>query len=391
MTKYSTITSNSLSKHRKSQNLYSVGFKIGILGGGQLAQMLILKGHELGLEMYCLSSSKSDPAAKVCKNHFAGSPESPKDLEAFFKQVDIITFESEFYSAELLKLVSEKTTTQIFPQPEIIEKLRDRFFQKKFLIENKLPTSKFKTYTRWPSYTELLKDFPKNFVFKKRLGGYDGNGTFIIKTKQNYQDFISKHQKPEIFICEEFIPFKSEKAILFVRNLNNELTHFPLVQSQQKNQRCDWVIGPSKHSKEKALHLKIKKALAQINYVGIIAFELFDTGKDLLINEIAPRVHNTGHYSQQACHQDQFCLHLLAIMNQKLKKPELNAKAFVMTNLIGESNNKPELPSDLDGQLHWYGKAENRPGRKMGHINYIGNNQKQLLQKALKERKRIKL
>ena len=194
---------------------------------------------------------------------------------------------------------------------------------------------------------------------------------------------------PQKFIAEKFIPFKRELACIFVRGRNGSTKVLPLVQSQAVNNRCDWVLGPITHPAFKKISAQILKMMKTLDYVGAMGVEFFDTGKNLIVNEIAPRVHNSGHYSQDALNFSQFDLHLMAGLGLELPEIKILDKSFVMTNLLGESEKEFSFPDKLTGKLHWYGKKENRPGRKMGHINYLGPAGKSLLTKALLERKKI--
>jgi len=179
--------------------------------------------------------------------------------------------------------------------------------------------------------------------------------------------------------------------VTFICGNNHQIVQLPLVESVQTQSQCDWVVGPLKHQRAKALFQKIERYLRNLDYIGAISFELFDTGLELLVNEVAPRVHNSAHYSMDALRQSQFRLHLLAGLGEKLPAAELLSPAFCMVNLVGKSHELPEVPYNIQGQLHWYGKNDNRPGRKMGHVNYVGTNSKNLLKIALSERKKFKL
>ncbi len=374
-----------------AQSSYKPATKVGILGGGQLARMLALKGADLGLEVHVLSENETDPAAQVVKHWHKGSPHDPKDLKAFFKEVEIVTFESEFYSGELLSEISEQTKTPVTPEPHVMRMLQDRLTQKESLLDHHIPTADFIVIHNTEDVKNASALFKNKFIIKKRTGGYDGNGTFVVKNENDLHRILEKISiAGNDYIAEAFIPFKRELAVIMARNPQGEMIHFPLVQTKQTENRCDWVIGPEKHFKFNGLVIDLAVYLDKIKYVGVIAFELFDTGRSLLVNEIAPRVHNSGHFSLNAMTTDQFTLHWLAIMGFDFFESKQLSKAFAMTNLVGTSDEAPAFSKNLEGKLHWYGKKENRPGRKMGHINYTGTNVKSLLKLALKERKKIK-
>lgn len=362
--------------------------KIGILGGGQLAQMLALEAVPLGLQVHVLSEKKEDPAAQVCGRHTVGSPDSEKDLMEFCSQVDFITFESEFFDADKIEQIQNQSTLRVFPSTSCMRLLQNRSTQKKALVESKLPTADFLDVNSPESFEQAYEHFQGRFVLKKCRGGYDGYGTYFIKSKADLKKYHGLF--PEEFIAEALIPFKKEMAIILARNTQGQCVVLPLVETKQSDSRCDWVLGPSKHPAALKLITKLKKFVQNTDYVGVIAFELFDTGKDLIINEVAPRVHNSGHYSQEALRESQFLLHLKCGLGLPLTAPQLRDKAFCMINLLGQSDQEIQL-APTTGRLHWYGKTHNRPGRKMGHVNYLGPSAQKLLGIARKERKAFQL
>ncbi len=369
--------------------------KIGILGGGQLARMLCLRGLEMGLEIHVLSPKKTDPASTVCAKWHQGQLNNLSDLKKFSKTVDIITFESEFISGALLQQVEKSSTGKknfFFPQLSNLLKIQDRWPQKELLWDYDIATSPFMKINSKDDLDLAHQAYDGIFVLKQRFGGYDGYGTFMIKNAIQLRQFKLKFKGFEShFIAEKLIQFKSEKSLLFARNQKGQIYNYPLFTSIQKLNQCDQVFGPSTHVKEKSLILKLQKMLNEINYIGVIAFELFDTGNDLIVNELAPRVHNTGHITMDAFNIDQFELHLRCVLNWDLPDQIASVENYLMQNLSGTSIQKPVFTKSLNGRLHWYQKNENRPRRKMGHINYIGNSINYLQQLAAGDKKRIKL
>lgn len=375
--------------------------KIGILGGGQLARMLVLKGTSMGFLMYVLSEKKTDPAAEVTQNWIQGNPLKTSDLKKFLPKVDLLTFENEFLDLNTLSVLGQKFKIPIFPKSHIMSQLQDRWEQKNLFLQSKLPTlpvTLLKNKKEAKTFFQNLK-FSKDIVLKKRRAGYDGYGTFmfskVAQKESNFfknLDFIFEKTK-EGFIAEEKISFQRELAFSVARNQSGEMAFLPLVETYQENACCIWVKGPVTQ-KQKFLNLKrkIKLFLNQIHYEGIIAFELFEKNSNLLINEVAPRVHNSAHYSQSALLEDQFSLHLKAILNQPLKNPKLLTKGFAMLNLLGTKEKTPmnwSFPPHV--HFHWYGKKENRKGRKMGHINALDQTPNQALNHLLNLKKQFKL
>lgn len=366
---------------------------VGILGGGQLARMLVLKAHQMGLNTVVFCEKISDPAAQVAQRWLEGQITSVKDIRLLFKTCDYITFESEFVPAKVLaQAVPAGLRKKLQPNLLCIGQLQDRLLQKEWLFDYDLPTLGHVKINSKDDIEHAFQAFSHRMVAKKRMGGYDGYGTFVIKTSTELQNFKNQIKGEEQnFILEPFVEFKSERSLIFARNSLGQIVSFPLLLSVQKNNQCDYVIGPTTHPAEKKLREQLAFFLEQIGYVGVIAFELFEIGQDLVINEVAPRVHNTGHFSQDALNVDQFELHLRCLMGLPLPDIQQKYPHFVMVNLLGQSTRIPRISRFPTGSLHWYGKNENRRRRKMGHINYVGRNRRQLLKKALTERKGILL
>jgi 5-(carboxyamino)imidazole ribonucleotide synthase len=366
---------------------------IGILGGGQLARMLVLKARQMGLQTIILCEKKTDPAALVSKNIILGSLKSEKDISQLIQSSDFITFESEFIPVQLIRRSFKNSRgKKIFPSLKVLGNLQDRLLQKEWLCDFEIPTLDHVKINSKDDMQLAFDAFNGKIVFKKRQGGYDGYGTFIVKNLADLEHFKNTFKgKENQFIIEPFCEFKSEKSLIFARNSLGESVVLPLIDSVQVNNQCDYVMGPSTHPEQKKLTSQILNFLNAIDYVGVIAFELFDFGSKLVVNEIAPRVHNTGHFSQDALNVDQFELHLRCLLGMKLPAITTKQPAFVMVNLLGQSNRQVLIKNFPTGSMHWYEKDENRARRKMGHINYIGRNKNELLSTALKERKGILL
>ena len=359
--------------------------KIGILGGGQLARMMVLEAHKMGLEPYVLSQNKNDPSAQVTSFWMKGDIHSKKHLTQFLKKTDVVTFENEFIDTKLLKKVMKQTKTPVLPHPQIIEVLQDRLSQKKLLQKHHIPTAKFYSVDHYDQALMAFEKLNRKMVLKQRRFGYDGYGTFVIKSIGDLKKIKSRLK--EGFIAEEFIPFQKELAILFVSQHKKKVLQLPLVETFQKDFRCYWVKGPVQSSQIKTLSHRIKKLLKSIKYDGVIAFELFKTKKGLMVNEVAPRVHNSGHYSLNALSKDQFSLHVDAILNRPLKTPKLLYKGFAMLNLLGQVEKSSDWQKIENVFLHDYRKKDCRSGRKMGHLNACDTSGDKALKKLFRAKK----
>ncbi len=354
--------------------------------------MLALSAHRLGLQPHILSENLLDPAQQVTAFNHVGSLSDPQVLAHFLASVDVATFESEFLSGPLLQQAQQKTKTPIYPAVSTMELLQDRFTQKQNLDIYKLPTAPWQVANNLREAQEAVEILSLPLVFKKRRFGYDGYGTFVIKTPTQLKTFLKEQFPSEHgFIAEKWIPFRRELACVFARNVSGQISHYPLMESFQKNSRCFWVKGPIQHPHFNLFKKQFEVFLKKMNYVGVIAVELFETSKGLLVNELAPRVHNSAHCTMTAFSVSQFDLHLSALLDQSVKIPKAHAKGFAMVNLLGGSAKEMQWTLDPEVELHWYGKTENREGRKMGHINTLGSSPQAALNSALINLKRIRL
>jgi len=272
--------------------------------------------------------------------------------------------------------------------------IQDRLTQKQWLAGHKIPTLEFTAIDTLPVAKMFLdKHIKTGIVLKQRRFGYDGYGTFHVRGADELEKLWPRWgAKQANLIGEPRCPFSRELAITLVRGQDGRVCEFPLVETHQENSRCLWVKGPVRHSGIAGLRGKLRRLLSSTGYVGAIAFELFDTPKGLVVNEVAPRVHNSTHYSIDACRPDQFLAHLMAVTGAELPKaPQMLGRGFAMMNLLGRSTAAPMLVRDSGANLHWYGKHDNRPGRKMGHLNAVANSADEALRIVKRAERKFKL
>jgi 5-(carboxyamino)imidazole ribonucleotide synthase len=376
--------------------------RVGLLGGGQLARMLALEGARMGLEMHVLSSSPSDPAAQVTSHWMKGDLSDTVALTEFFKRVDFVTIESEFIDPGVVLAAEAESGRNLTPALRLVAELSDRLKQKTWLENFKIPTSPFTALLK-PMDAESFfattgETRDRGVVLKKRRFGYDGYGTFIVRSQKELETWLIENSAHvNDFIVEKFVPFRRELALQFAINGHGQICEFPLVEWRARNSKCHWVQGPVTLPASRRLNglkKKIRRALVTSGYVGFIAFELFDTGREILVNEVAPRVHNSAHHSLESLCLNQFSAHLRAIMNLDLpQQPAPASKGFAMVNLIGTSEQEPLLPARAVNEVffHWYGKSENRLGRKMGHMTRLADKGPEALKKLLTLEKKMGL
>lgn len=348
--------------------------------------MLALEAYPLGISVHIMTASSGDPAAQVAGQTQLGSLSDTKDLRKFLTDLTALTFESEFVDIPKLKQ-SLPANVYVFPNLDSIAQIQDRLTQKRLLDRYQVPTSPWMNVEN-KNDLQIASEKYKNFVLKQRRFGYDGYGTFVVKGEP---DPLLLQRSQDGFIAEAFVDFKRELAVSFVRGRSAEFIELPLVETVQENSRCFTVAGPVKHPGLSKISKGIRKMMNELDYVGILAVEMFETKKGLLVNELAPRVHNSAHYSLDGLTCSQFEYHLRAGLGLPLPKVSLVKKGFAMVNLLGEGGPEVKLSYKPAGGLHWYGKSENRAGRKLGHINVIDQTPKQALAKALKWRKEFSL
>ncbi|GAB7257871.1 5-(carboxyamino)imidazole ribonucleotide synthase [Polaribacter sp. OB-PA-B3] len=363
------------------KNYYSSDFKLGVLGGGQLGRMLLAETQKLDIYTSILDSNKNAPCAQICNNFVIGDLLDFDAVYNFGKTVDLLTIEIENVNLDALdKLESEGL--KIYPKPKDLRIIQSKARQKNFYLDHQIPTAEFSHY----AYLEELKhsfenniiDFP--FVWKAARFGYDGNGVKIVR---NIKDLESL---PNVeCITEKLIPFKNELAVIVARNKDGKVTTYPVVEMEfhpEANQ-VEYVICPARiESKvaEKAREIALK-VVSNLDFVGLLAVEMFQTVDDkILVNEVAPRPHNSGHYSIEASYTNQFEQHLRSILNLPLGNTDSKV-AGIMVNLVGEEGFTGDVIYEnieeilkIDGVTpHLYGKKETRPFRKMGHVTIVNS------------------
>ncbi len=358
--------------------------KIGIIGGGQLARMMTFEAKRMGFYVTVLDPTPNSPAAQVADKQIIGDFYDESKLRELVESSDITTYDIEHINTKVLKEL-EKEGYKIYPSPHILEIIQDKLKQKEVLYKNGIPVPKFHKVET----PECLEKFGFPVVQKARKGGYDGRGVVILKDKKDLDRAI----KSESYI-EEFVDIEKELAVMVARNVNGEIKCYPVVEMifNEEANICDMVIAPARIEEEiekKAKEIAIK-CVKVLDGVGIFGIEMFLTNDEkILVNEIAPRPHNSGHYTIEACETSQFEQHIRAINNLPLGSTRLLSPA-VMVNLLGQGRGKPIIEGlkealSIPGlSFHFYGKKETRPYRKMGHVTILDENINNAIEKAKK-------
>jgi len=364
--------------------------RIGVVGGGQLARMMQPVAINLGVQLRVLATTPDESAAQVIPDTRIGRHDDLDALRLFAQDCDVITFDHEHVPLEHLKaLVSEGVNVQ--PNPDALQFAQDKLMMRHALTEAGIPCP------RWAhiSTSDELNDFSLQvgwpLVLKSARGGYDGKGVWIVEDEKSALGVIDDIQSHgHEVLAEECVPFTRELAAQIARNPRGDSVAYPVVKSTQTNGICHEVIAPcpdlSADREKQAQEIALRIAVL-LNVTGMLAVEIFDTGSEMLVNELAMRPHNSGHWSMDGAVTSQFENHLRAVLDLPLGGTDVLAPQAVMVNLLGGAReNLVEafdhvLASDRQIKIHHYGKVS-KPGRKIGHVNLIGENLEDLTQRA---------
>ena len=377
---FALILKNSKSVNT-SKNYFSSNFKLGILGGGQLGKMLLNDTRKFDIYTCVLDPSDEAPCKIACNEFYKGDLMDFDTVYEFGKKVDVLTFEIEGVNTQALQQLEEEGV-QVYPSAKTLKTIQNKATQKLFYVDHGIPTAPF---TRF-AFTSEIEDAIVNdalslpFVWKSAQFGYDGNGVKIIRSIEDLKGLPNVE-----CIAETMIPFKNELAVIVSRSPSGEIKNYPVVEMEfhpEANQ-VEYVICPARISdsvakKAIAIALKVSEAF---QHVGLLAVEMFQTQDDqILVNEVAPRPHNSGHYSIEAAVTSQFEQHLRAILDLPLGSTK-SKQAGIMVNLVGsEGHTGPVAYEAMDTILklegvtpHIYGKKQTRPFRKMGHVTIVND------------------
>ncbi|PIE87079.1 MAG: 5-(carboxyamino)imidazole ribonucleotide synthase [Bacteroidetes bacterium] len=345
--------------------------KLGILGGGQLGRMLIQEAISYDIHVHTMDQNATDPSASIATSHTIGDIKNYEEVLAFGKDKDVVSVEIENVNVDALKEL-ETNGVKVFPQPRVLEIIKDKGLQKQFYLENDIPTSAFELTTENTDTAHYASKLP--FVHKLRTGGYDGRGVELIRTEADLENVFKAPS-----LLEELVPFEKELSVLVARNERGETAVYQTVECEFNDANLvAFLFSPadiSQDIEQRATELAID-VINKLEMVGILAVELFLL-KDgtLYVNEVAPRPHNSGHHTIECNITSQFEQHLRSVLNLPLGSTEM-IREGAMINLLGEPNHtglaKYEGLMDVmqmpGVHVHLYGKQQTKPNRKMGHI-----------------------
>jgi 5-(carboxyamino)imidazole ribonucleotide synthase len=362
-------------------NYFSSDFKLGILGGGQLGKMLLFDTRKFDIQTYVLDPSDEAPCKIACNQFFQGDLMDFDTVYNFGKKVDVLTFEIELVNLDALVQL-EAEGLPVYPSPKTLKLIQNKGIQKDFYTQHNIPTAPHQRFENLQDLKSAINNqqsaIQMPFVWKCTEFGYDGNGVKVVRKATDLDELPNVE-----CIAEAMIPFKNELAVIVCRNPSGEIKTYPVVEMEfhpEANQ-VEYVICPARiddkvAEKARAIALNVSQ---QFHHVGLLAVEMFQTEDDeILVNEVAPRPHNSGHYSIEASYTSQFENHLRAILDLPLGNTDSKV-AGIMVNLVGsEGYSGQVIYENIEKILGWngvtphiYGKKQTRPFRKMGHVTIV--------------------
>ena len=363
---------------------------IGVVGGGQLAMLLVEAGKKRDIDVVVQTTVKTDPAAKKTKQVVFHDPTSAEGTKLLAEKTRFITFENEWIDIPSL-LSLQSNGVSFVPKLQSIQPLINKITQREFLNSLDIPCPDwFPIPLEKSSGVDLPSDWKFPLMAKAASGGYDGKGTKIIKNLKQLHELLEVETE-EQWMLEKWVSFEKELSIVSSRDSKGIVRNLPVVETYQSKQVCDWVLAPADINHDVDLMVKniVSSLLAELDYVGVIAIEFFYGSEGLLVNEISPRTHNSGHFSIDACTSSQFDQQICITSGINVPMPEMLAEGALMVNLLGLQSNYPvsltQRLHDLSVipglNIHWYEKEEEKKGRKLGHVTYLLNNHDALARK----------
>ena len=371
---------------------------LGIIGGGQLGKMIGIEAKRMSLNLACLDPDRTCPASTIADQLIVSDYKDEKSILDLAEKSDVLTYEIELANSSILRDL-ESTGFPVHPSPVVLATIQNKLKQKKFLKSKGIPVPEFEEVNSIDQARKICKDSDYPLVLKACEDSYDGRGNYLIRSARDIEKGIRYFEGRKCMI-ENFVHFTKEVSIMVARNTRGQIASFPVVHNIHKNNILDTTIVPAGINNRVEANARsiAEKVVKSLNGVGIFGIEMFLENNKLMINEIAPRPHNSGHYSIEACSISQFELHIRAILGLPLVKPRLMSPV-VMTNILGIPNYTGEYSlTGIDKvfavpgmKLHLYGKRITKPQRKLGHFTITAESTQEALSRAKRVRKLLRV
>ena len=373
---------------------------IGIVGGGQLGRMLTEAAIPLGYNVVTLDPGANCPARQVGAQQIVGELDNKAALEQLAEQSDFITIEIEHLDAVVLQRIAE-SGVPVNPAPKTIQLIQDKYEQKVFLQQHGIPVAPFVKLEDEAMASVQFDRYERSMIIKTRRGAYDGRGNVVITEYDDIPKAFACFKGQELY-AEKIVSFEKELAVMVAKDWEGNIALYPVVETIQERNICTEVLVPAPvgQAVTDEANAVARKVAEHLEGAGVFGIEMFlTTGGEVLVNEIAPRVHNSGHYSIEACQTSQFEQHIRAIAGLPLGSTEMLVPAAVMINVLGERDGdgptevigEEEVAQMPDASLHMYGKSPTKIDRKMGHITVTGRTLQEARDNAVKARRSLQV
>lgn len=374
---------------------------LGILGGGQLARMTAYAAFRLGLHVHIFDAHGESPAGEIAHREVVGDVADHEALLAFARNCDVVTLESEFVNERHLAAL-EEAGVRVYPGSRCLSLVQDKLVQKQTLAEQGIPVAPFRAVGSVEEVVEAGGSLGWPLVLKSRRNGYDGYGNATLRSPEDVAEGWSRitasAERQELYV-EAFVPFERELATMVARSTTSEVKLYPIVDTVQVGHICHRVTAPAEVPQsvaERAGELA-RAAVEAVGGVGVTGVEMFLlTSGEIVVNELAPRPHNSGHYTIEGCTVSQFENHVRGVMGWPLGSTGLRAPGVAMVNILGRESgagwaeNYPEVLADPDVHLHLYGKKQSRSGRKMGHVTALASTLSEAIERAERAEQKLR-
>jgi 5-(carboxyamino)imidazole ribonucleotide synthase len=357
---------------------------IGILGGGQLGRMMALSAREMGLRVVVLEPGKDSPCGQVADRQILAGYEDREGAKQLAEISDVVTYEFENIDAETAEWLEQNAN---LPQgSRLLAVTQHRLREKETLVKAGVPVAPYRPVSDIKSLNDAIKELGYPSVLKTCRGGYDGKGQFVIRQESDLEIAAQLLEKEQDCVLEAWLTFEKEISVILTRSVSGEIKSFPIAENIHKDNILHQTIAPARISTDTAEQAKklAGSIAAELELVGTLAVEMFVAHDgEIFVNELAPRPHNSGHYTIEACETSQFDQHVRAVCNWPLGNTDL-IKPAVMTNILGEHYETvlEHIGKLGEAKLHLYGKKEAKAKRKMGHITVLGETVEDALKKA---------
>jgi phosphoribosylaminoimidazole carboxylase len=372
-------------------------YTIGVLGGGQLGRMMALAARRMGMNIAVLDPDPDAPAGQVADRHVVGSFRDVERIRELARGCDVVTIEIEHIDVNALEMLAGEGVA-VQPAPQTIRLIQDKYLQKVHLAQHGFPLPPFREVTSLADVEGAAEAFGFPLVLKARRGAYDGRGNMVIRAHDQIGEAMATLSNPMMaggagLYAEGWCPFEKELAVIVARSASGQMADYPVVETIQRDDICHVVLAPAQISGVALSRARdmARRAVATLDGAGVFGVEMFLTSDDqVFLNEIAPRPHNSGHYTIEGCPTSQFEQHIRAITGLSLGSAEMIPGAAAMINVLGMAT--PEITHHVlddalkypNASIHWYGKREVRPGRKVGHVTLTAGTMEDLAEPLLK-------